>query len=91
MSIAFIDLKAQQARIRDKVEAGFQTVLDLVPILWGRKSPHWKRVLVNGQTLRIIFPVRQEPMRYCWRLWGWSCNPAKASSFPLLPLPQALK
>ena len=28
MSIAFIDLKAQQARIRDKVEAGFQTVLD---------------------------------------------------------------
>jgi dTDP-4-amino-4,6-dideoxygalactose transaminase len=28
MSIAFIDLKAQQARIRDKVEAGFQMVLD---------------------------------------------------------------
>ena len=28
MTIAFIDLKAQQARIRDKVEAGLQTVLD---------------------------------------------------------------
>ena len=28
MSIAFIDLKAQQARIRDKVEAGWQAVLD---------------------------------------------------------------
>ena len=28
MSIAFIDLKAQQARVRDKIEVGFQMVLD---------------------------------------------------------------
>ena len=28
MSIAFIDLKAQQARIRSKIEAGLGTVLD---------------------------------------------------------------
>ena len=28
MSIAFIDLKAQQMRIRDKIEAGFRMVLD---------------------------------------------------------------
>ena len=28
MSIPFIDLKSQQSRIRDKVEAGFATVLD---------------------------------------------------------------
>ena len=28
MSIAFIDLKAQQTRIRDKIETGFRTVLD---------------------------------------------------------------
>jgi dTDP-4-amino-4,6-dideoxygalactose transaminase len=28
MSIAFIDLKAQQARIRDKIETGLRTVLD---------------------------------------------------------------
>ena len=47
MSIAFIDLKAQQARIRDKVEAGFRMVLDHGAYIMGPEVKELEQKLAN--------------------------------------------
>ena len=54
MSIPFIDLKSQQARIRDKIDAGLAAVLDHAHIM-GLKSRHLRKGLPNGLEPNTIF------------------------------------
>ena len=49
MSIPFIDLKSQQLRIRDKVEAGFAAVLDHGAYIMGPISD-----ILETQTFKLL-------------------------------------
>ena len=69
MSIPFIDLKSQQARIRDKID---RPCCCAGPwrLSWGQKSQHWRKGLQNGLEPNTIFPVPRERMRYYLRCRG---------------------
>ena len=70
MSIPFIDLKSQQARIRDKIDTGLAAVLDHGAYIMGPKSRHWKERLAKWSGAKHNISVPRERMRYYLRCRG---------------------